>query len=92
MNAAASITITPVGVADLVAEGERMPVCVHVIDHPDARVLVDQHADLINKKCVIAGLTTSHKLQGEARGRQSPHHSSAERRQLHAVVRWPLLR
>src|SRR5215213_179272 len=41
MNAPASITITPVRVADLVAEGERMPVYVHVIDHPDARVLVD---------------------------------------------------
>ena len=41
MNAPASITITPVRVADLLAEGERMPVYVHVIDHPDARVLVD---------------------------------------------------
>ena len=34
-------TITPVLVAELLAEGERMPVYVHVIDHPDARVLVD---------------------------------------------------
>src|SRR5207244_2878483 len=41
MNAPASIAITPVRVADLLAEGERMPVYVHVIDHPDARVLVD---------------------------------------------------
>jgi Metallo-beta-lactamase superfamily len=41
MNAPASITITPVRVADLLAEGERMPVYVHVIDHPDAHVLVD---------------------------------------------------
>ena len=41
MNAPASITVTPVHVADLLAEGERMPVYVHVIDHPDARVLVD---------------------------------------------------
>ena len=41
MNAPASITITPVRVADLLAEGELMPVYVHVIDHPDARVLVD---------------------------------------------------
>ena len=41
MNAPASITITPVRVADLLAEGERMPVYVHIIDHPDARVLVD---------------------------------------------------
>jgi N-acyl homoserine lactone hydrolase len=34
-------TITPLLVADLLAEGERMPVYVHVIDHPNARVLVD---------------------------------------------------
>ena len=27
--------------AELIADGERMPVYVHVIDHPDARVLVD---------------------------------------------------
>src|SRR5262249_39114381 len=33
--------ITPVLVADLLVEGERWPVYVHVIDHPDARVLVD---------------------------------------------------
>ena len=36
-----SATVTPVLVAELLAEGERMPVYVHVIDHPDARVLVD---------------------------------------------------
>ena len=41
MTAPTSITITPVRVADLFAEDERMPVYVHVIDHPDARVLVD---------------------------------------------------
>jgi len=35
------ITITPVLVADLGVEGERMPVYVHVVEHPDARVLVD---------------------------------------------------
>ena len=34
-------TITPVLVAHLVAEGELMPVYVHVIDHPEGRVLVD---------------------------------------------------
>jgi N-acyl homoserine lactone hydrolase len=34
-------TITPVRVADLLAGTDRMPVYVHVIDHPDARVLVD---------------------------------------------------
>jgi N-acyl homoserine lactone hydrolase len=37
----ASIPVTPVHVADLLAEGELMPVYVHVIDHPDGRVLVD---------------------------------------------------
>jgi N-acyl homoserine lactone hydrolase len=41
MNAYASITVTPIHVADLLAEGEPMPLYVHVIDHPDARVLVD---------------------------------------------------
>jgi N-acyl homoserine lactone hydrolase len=34
-------TVTPVLVADLLAAGDRMPVYVHVIDHPDGRVLVD---------------------------------------------------
>ena len=34
-------TIAPVLVAELLVEGERLPVYVHVIDHPDARVLVD---------------------------------------------------
>src|SRR3712207_3971989 len=41
MTAPVPITITPVFVADLLAEGERMPLYVHLIDHPDARVLVD---------------------------------------------------
>jgi len=47
MNAPASVTITPVFVADLSVEGERMPVYVHVIDHPDARVLVDMGLVLV---------------------------------------------
>jgi N-acyl homoserine lactone hydrolase len=34
-------TVTPVLVAELLVEGERWPVYVHLIDHPDARVLVD---------------------------------------------------
>ena len=34
-------SVTPVLVADLLAAGDRMPVYVHVIDHPDGRVLVD---------------------------------------------------
>src|SRR4051794_11870239 len=32
-------TVTPVLVAGLLAGGERMPVYVHLIDHPDARVI-----------------------------------------------------
>ena len=34
MNAPASISITPVRVADLLAEGERMPVYVHASTIP----------------------------------------------------------
>jgi len=34
-------TITPVFVADMLAENGRIPLYVHLIDHPDARVLVD---------------------------------------------------
>ncbi len=41
MNVSAAITVTPILVADLHVEGAVMPVYVHVIDHPDARVLVD---------------------------------------------------
>ncbi len=41
MNANDPITITPVFVGDLLAEDERIPIYVHVIDHPEARVLVD---------------------------------------------------
>ena len=41
MSSSPAITVTPVLVADLLAEGDRMPVYVHVLDHPDARVLVD---------------------------------------------------
>jgi len=37
----APVAITPVHVADLAVEGEVMPVCVHVIDHPEGRILVD---------------------------------------------------
>ena len=41
MPAPMPVTITPIRVADLQAGDERMPVYVHVIDHPDGRVLVD---------------------------------------------------
>lgn len=34
-------TIVPIHVADFVIEGETMPVCVHVVEHPGGRVLVD---------------------------------------------------
>jgi N-acyl homoserine lactone hydrolase len=37
-----SVTVTPVRVASLlVGEDERLPVFVHLIDHPDGRILVD---------------------------------------------------
>jgi len=38
------ITITPIQVADLLAEASGCRIYVHVIDHPDARVLVDTRA------------------------------------------------
>ena len=41
MNSPTEIRVTAVRVAELLAEGEPMPVYVHVIDHPEARVLVD---------------------------------------------------
>ncbi len=41
MNGRASIPVMPILVADLGIGGERMPVYVHLIDHPDGRVLVD---------------------------------------------------
>jgi N-acyl homoserine lactone hydrolase len=41
MDVPSPIAVTPILVADLHVEGERMPVCVHLIDHPDGRVLVD---------------------------------------------------
>jgi predicted amidohydrolase len=34
MSASAAVAVTPVRVADLLAERERMPVDVHVIDPP----------------------------------------------------------
>jgi N-acyl homoserine lactone hydrolase len=37
----ADTTITPVHVADLLADGELMPVNVHVIEHPAGHILVD---------------------------------------------------
>jgi N-acyl homoserine lactone hydrolase len=41
MNTSAPIAVTPIFVADLLGEDQRIPVYVHLIDHPDARVLID---------------------------------------------------
>jgi N-acyl homoserine lactone hydrolase len=41
MTTRSSVTVVPVRVATLLAGEERMPVFVHVINHPDGRVLVD---------------------------------------------------
>jgi N-acyl homoserine lactone hydrolase len=60
VNATASITVTPVFVADLHVEGERMPICVHIIDHPEARVLVD------------TGMTELHPLLADMEPRLRP--------------------
>ena len=53
-------TVTPLLVAELLAETERMPVYVHVIDHPDARVLVD------------TGMTQLHPLVADMDPRLTP--------------------
>jgi N-acyl homoserine lactone hydrolase len=60
MTAPTSIIVTPVRVADLMADGEPMPVYVHVIDHPQARVLVD------------TGMTTLHPLVADMDPRIRP--------------------
>src|SRR5690349_13106812 len=66
MSAPTSITITPVRVADLLAEGELMLVYVHVIDHPDARVLVD------------TGFTELHPLVADMEPRLMPLSTQAD--------------
>jgi N-acyl homoserine lactone hydrolase len=60
MNAPTSIRITPIFVADLLADGERMPVYAHLIDHPDARVLVD------------TGMTEQHPMVADMDPRLTP--------------------
>src|SRR6186997_1618600 len=60
MNAPASIAISPVLVADLLAEGDRMPVYVHVIDHPEGCILVD------------TGMTELHPLMADMDPRLQP--------------------
>lgn len=54
MNAPNRITVTPIHVADLHVENEVMPVYVHLVDHPEARILVD------------TGMTVSHPRVEEA--------------------------
>src|SRR3954466_11214292 len=66
MNAPDSITITPVRVADLLAASERMPVYVHVIDHPDGRMLVD------------TGMTQLHPLVADMDPRLAPLSAQAD--------------
>ena len=41
MNPSSPITITPVHVGDLLAAGDGLPIYVHVVDHPEGRILVD---------------------------------------------------
>ena len=60
MNTPATISVTPVFVGDLHVEGERMPIYVHVIDHPDGRVLVD------------TGMTELHPLLADMEPRLRP--------------------
>lgn len=62
----APLTVTPVLVADLLAEGERMPVYVHVVDHPEGRVLVD------------TGLVELHPLVADMDPRLVPLHEQAD--------------
>ncbi len=59
-------TVTPVLVAELLAEGERMPVYVHVIDHPEGRVLVD------------TGMTQLHPAVADMDPRLSPLRTPAD--------------
>src|SRR6476661_1914183 len=54
------LTVTPFLVAELLAGDERMPVYVHVIDHPEGRVLVD------------TGLTELHPAVADMDPRLSP--------------------
>jgi N-acyl homoserine lactone hydrolase len=60
VSAAGSITVTPIFVGDLHVEGERMPIYVHLIDHPEGRVLVD------------TGMTESHPLLADMDPRLRP--------------------
>ena len=54
MSLQAKITVTPILVAELQVEGEIMPVYVHMIEHPDARVLVDTGMTDLHPRIVAA--------------------------------------
>ncbi|MGY1747145.1 N-acyl homoserine lactonase family protein [Blastococcus sp. SYSU D00695] len=54
------MTVTPIRVGDLLAVEERLPVLVHVVDHPGGRVLVD------------TGLTELHPAMADMDPRLSP--------------------
>lgn len=54
MNADGTLTVRPIVVAELFVEGEVMPVCVHVIDHPAGRVLVDTGMTKLHPAVVAA--------------------------------------
>ena len=60
------ITVTRVPVADLLAGDERMPVNVHVIDHPQGRILVD------------TGLTALHPAVADMDPRIQPLHQQPD--------------
>ncbi|WP_456567233.1 N-acyl homoserine lactonase family protein [Blastococcus sp. SYSU D00695] len=55
-----AVTVTPIRVGDLLAVEERLPVLVHVVDHPGGRVLVD------------TGLTELHPAMADMDPRLSP--------------------
>ena len=62
MTDLSAITVTPIFVADLHVEGERMPIYVHLVDHPHGRVLVD------------TGMTELHPLLDDMEPRLRPLH------------------
>jgi len=62
MQHARTISVTPLLVAELLVEGERMPVYVHLVDHPEGRVLIDtgmteRHPALDDMDPVLTPLT-----------------------------------
>ena len=65
-SGAPSPTIRPILAAELLADGQVMPVYVHLIDHPDGRVLVD------------TGLTTLHPAVADMDPRPRPLDAQAD--------------